>query len=78
VDSQNWTESESIKTGSQPNLIKLVAQGDKFSFYANGEKLGDHVDDTLVNGSIGLYVGSQSEGNVTIAFDNFKVWSLKE
>lgn len=78
VTSENWTESEAIKTGSQTNLIKVVAQGDKFSFYVNGEKLGDFVDNTLTSGSIGLYVGSQSEGNVTIAFDNFKVWSLKE
>jgi hypothetical protein len=78
VTSENWTKSEAIKTGSQTNLIRVVAQGDKFSFYANGEKLGDFVDDTLSSGSIGLFAGSQTEGNVTIAFDNFKVWSLKE
>lgn len=78
VTSQNWTKSEAIRTGSQTNLIKVVAQGDQFSFYANGEKLGDFVDITLTSGNIGLYAGSQSEGNVTIAFDNFKVWSLIE
>jgi hypothetical protein len=77
VAPENWTKSEAIKTGNQTNLIKVVAQKDKFSFYANGEKLGDFVDDTLTSGSIGLYAGSQTEGNVTIAFDNFKVWSLK-
>jgi hypothetical protein len=78
VESENWTKSEAIKTGSQTHLIKVVAQGDKFSFYVNGEKLRDFVDDTLTSGSIGLYAGSQSEGNVTVAFDNFTVWSSKE
>jgi hypothetical protein len=78
ITSPNWIKSEAIKTGNQTNLIKVVAQGDKFSFYANGEKLGDFVDDTIARGSIGLYAGSQTEGNVVIAYDNFKVWSITE
>jgi hypothetical protein len=78
VTSQKWIKSEAIRTGSQTNLLKVVAQGDKLSFYVNGEKLNDLVDDTLASGNFGLYAESQSEGNLVIAYDSFKVWSIKE
>jgi len=79
VTSPKWIKSEAIKTGSGTNLLKVVARKDKLSFYANGEKLGDFVDDTLASGGFGLYAESPpSEGNVVIAYDNFKVWSIKE
>jgi hypothetical protein len=74
----NWTKSSAIKTGNATNLLEVVARGDKFSFYANGEKLGDYTDSSFANGRLALHVGSTSEGNVTIGFDNFKVWAIKE
>jgi hypothetical protein len=74
-----WIKSEAIRTGSQTNLLKVVAQGNKLSFYANGEKLDDLVDDTLASGNFGLYAESPSSAvNVVIAYDNFKVWSIKQ
>jgi hypothetical protein len=55
-----------------------MAKGDRFAFFANDVLLGNYVDDSLKFGGVGLWVGTQSEGNVTIGFDNFRVWSLKE
>jgi hypothetical protein len=73
----DWAKSSAIKTGNATNLIKVVCNGDKQSFYANGVKLTDYNDSSFAYGHIGLYAGTQSEGNVTIGFDNLKVWELE-
>jgi hypothetical protein len=73
-----WARSSAIKTGNSTNLIKVTGMGDKLALYANGEKLADYNDSSFSYGEVGLYAGSQSEGNVTIGFDNLKVWSIKE
>jgi hypothetical protein len=73
-----WTKSSAIKTGNSTNLIKVTGKGDKLALYANGEKLADYNDSSFSYGGLGLYAGTQSEGNVTIGFDNLKVWSIKE
>jgi hypothetical protein len=73
----DWAKSSAIKTGNAMNLIKVVCNGDKLSFYANGVKLTDYSDSSFAYGHLGLYTGTQSEGNVTIGFDNLKVWAIK-
>ncbi len=73
-----WVKSSAIKTGNSTNLIKVTGEGDKLALYANGEKLADYNDSTFGYGGVGLFVQTQSEGNVTIGFDNLKVWSIKE
>jgi hypothetical protein len=73
-----WARSSDIKTGNSTNLIKVTAMGDKLALYANGAKLADYNDSSLAYGGVGLYAGTQSEGNVTIGFDNLKVWSITE
>lgn len=78
VTPSNWTKSSAIKTGEETNRLKVVAKGDKFDFYDNDVLLGSYVDSEFKSGWLGLWVGTQSEGNVTIGFDNFKVWSLKD
>ncbi len=74
----NWTKSSVIKTDNETNLIKVVAKGDKFAFYANDVLLSNYSNGSFAYGGLGLWAGSQSEGNVTIGFDNFKVWALKD
>ncbi|HWQ19711.1 MAG TPA: hypothetical protein VN455_08030 [Methanotrichaceae archaeon] len=73
-----WTKSDAIKTGNSTNLIKITGEGDRLALYANDVKLTDYNDSSFAYGGLGLYVGTQSEGNVTIGFDNLKVWSIKE
>jgi hypothetical protein len=73
----DWAKSSAIKTGNATNLIKIVCNGDKQSFYANGVKLTDYIDNSFAYGQLGLYAGTQSEGNVTIGFDNLEVWGIK-
>lgn len=78
VAPSNWTKSSAIKTGNETNRIRVMAKGDKFDFYDNDVLLGSYVDSSFKRGELGMWVGSQSEGNVTIGFDNFKVWALKD
>ena len=73
----DWAKSSAIKTGNATNLIKIVCNGDKQSFYVNGVKLTDYNDSSFAYGQLGLYTGTQSEGNVTIGFDNLNVWGIK-
>lgn len=75
VTPSNWTKSSAIKTGDETNRLKVVARGDKFDFYDNDVLLNSYVDSSFSRGGLGLWVGTQSEGNVTIGFDNFKVWA---
>lgn len=73
-----WVKSSDIKTGNSTNLIKITGMGDKLALYANDAKLADYNDSSFAYGGVGFYVGTQSEGNETIGFDNLKVWSITE
>ena len=73
----DWAKSSAIKTGNATNLFRVVGNGNKLSFYANGVKLTDYSDSSFAYGHIGLYAGTQSEGNVTIGFDNLTVLGIR-
>jgi hypothetical protein len=70
----NWTRSSAINTGNATNNIEVVSHGENLTFYTNGAKLGDYIDSKPVSGDVGLWVETITEGNVTIGFDNLKVW----
>ncbi|MBN1322564.1 MAG: hypothetical protein JW986_00995 [Methanotrichaceae archaeon] len=72
-----WEQSSAINLGNATNQIKLICKGDLLSFYANGVLLGEHREGTLSYGDVGLYVGSVKGGNVTVSFDDLRVWKLK-
>jgi hypothetical protein len=71
-----WTRSTAINNGMATNLMKAECNGDKFTFYANGDKLGDCSDHSFASGNIGLIAGTHDEGGVKISFDNLKVWAI--
>ncbi len=73
-----WTKSEAIKQGKTTNLVQVKRQGDTLSFYANGVKLADYVDDSFPEGKVGIMAGTTvcGGGNVTVSFDNFSVWGI--
>jgi hypothetical protein len=74
-----WTESDGINLGKATNLIQVKRQGETLSFYANGIKLADYVDETFPEGNVGIIAGTTAcgGGNVTVSFDNFSVWTIK-
>jgi hypothetical protein len=71
-----WTNSSAIETGKGSNNIKIIAQGDTFTFYVNGVKLGECTDRSLSSGEIGLVAGARDDGEVHVSFDNLKVWAI--
>jgi hypothetical protein len=69
-----WEASAAINQGvGVTNHLKIVCEGDRFSFYVNDTFLTDVTDDTIRSGSIGLAVGTFDEAGVVVHFDNLKV-----
>jgi hypothetical protein len=74
-----WEESTAINQGEGSiNHLRLVCDGDWFSFEVNGTHLTDVADSTLGVGTIGLAVGTFDEPGAVIYFDNLTVRSLQE
>jgi hypothetical protein len=76
--SWNWKKSSAIHTGNATNLIRVVSDGDKFSFYVNNIGLDNYTDGSFPSGMIGLSAGTlYTPGAVTIGFDNLRIWDIK-
>jgi hypothetical protein len=76
---QEWTLDEALEAGSgATNTLAVLAQGDQIALVANGTVLAEVEDDSFGAGTIGLSVGSFTEGNVRIGFDNLALWTLDE
>lgn len=67
-----FTKSDAIKTGTQTNKLKIVAQASQLAFYANGQFLDTVTDSSLAAGKIGFYLES-TDPNAKAAFDNLTV-----
>ncbi|VVB68258.1 Periplasmic copper-binding protein (NosD) [uncultured archaeon] len=72
----SFTASSAIETGPGINKIKIIAQGDTFTFYVNGEQLGECSDRSLSSGEIGLFASTRDGGGDEVSFDNLKVWEV--
>jgi hypothetical protein len=70
-----WTKSSAIKASPGKNMIKISALGDTFTFYVNGKKLGDCIDNSLLHGEISLFAETRENSTVIVGFDNLKVWA---
>jgi hypothetical protein len=73
----DWTPlaaegSEAIKSGTEKNNLKVVAQGNQTALYVNDQFLDTVTDSNLTLGQVGFYFFTQ-EANVTVAFDNLQV-----
>jgi len=59
------------------NKIAVVAEGSKFTLYANSEKIGSITDNRLTQGRIG-FIASQESGETSCLFENSWLWVLKD
>lgn len=74
VVSDGWVPTDAIVQGlNQVNVLRVSASDGLLIFYINGIEVGKARDTTYTSGDIGLFVNSQTEGNVVIHFDNFYV-----
>jgi len=70
---QGMVSSEAIRTGGVVNRIRAVCQDERLSLYANNELLETVADDAHPSGDVGIAVGTGSEGEARVHFDNFVV-----
>lgn len=72
-----WRRSSAIHTGDATNLIRVVCNGDKFSFYVNDIKVDDYADGSFGSGMVGFVAGTMyCKDPVKIGFDNLKIWEI--
>jgi len=68
-----WTESSAINKGAQTNHIKVAAVGSSMKYYVNDQLLGEVQDARFSTGTVGFFVGTVDEGDLTVSFDNLKI-----
>lgn len=71
------TYSPYLYTGTRTNRLKVVAQGNNITLYANGRFLASVTNTLYTEGSVGLMVATlEQHPDVEMAFDNLLIWSL--
>jgi hypothetical protein len=74
-----WTHSDEINSGSnQTNRIGLMAQGDKFTLYANGHLIDTTQDSRFDKGHFGPFVGHAETNDFTIYIKEIAYWDLSQ
>lgn len=71
------TENPEIRAGSnQQNRIGIMAQGDRFAFYANGKLLQEVQESTFLEGGLfGAFISSYNTPNFTVRMDKIEYWN---
>ncbi len=72
-----WTASSAINVGQAQNRLVVDATGSEVRVYANGSLLAEVVDDTFSEGNFGFFASTFSEPNLTVRFDDIKLWTPK-
>lgn len=57
------------------NRLGVLAAGDWFTFYVNGEEVAQATDGAFASGGVALLVATGAEGGAEVAFDNVSVVS---
>ena len=69
----DWTDSEAILQGQGSNKITAICMGDLIALAVNGQPLREINDSSLSSGDLCLYVGTFTEGEARVLFDNVRV-----
>lgn len=73
-----WAEANALESGEgAANRLGVLAQGDLYQVYANDILLVELVNPSFVGGGLALAVGTFADPEVTITFDNVRVWDLE-
>lgn len=71
----DWTESPVLNTDEgAENRLAVLASGREIIVLANDEELDRVQDRTFVDGDIALVAGTNQDGDLQVAFDNFGLW----
>ena len=69
----DWTDISKSFRKEEVNHLRLIAQGDTFSFFLNGEFLVKYTDSTLQGGGVCLAASAFAEPGLAIRFDNLVI-----
>lgn len=76
---QEWKEDSHIVSGvEQTNRMGILAEGDSFELYANGELLGEYEDDMFDYGRFGLVIGSAETSNLVVSVEDIAFWVIDD
>ena len=71
-----WTSSPAIQVDGT-NHLEVIAEAARFSFFINGEWVGDYEDPAIPSGYNGLLVGMDEAGeSAAWEFDNFELRAI--
>ncbi|MEI8130786.1 MAG: hypothetical protein WCG34_00030 [Leptolinea sp.] len=72
-----WTPNPAILQGSnQVNRLGILAQGDRYAFYANGKLLQETKESTFIEaGLFGAFIASSNTSNFTVRMDEIAFWN---
>jgi hypothetical protein len=72
-----WTPNPAILSGSdQVNRLGILAQGDRYAFYANGKLLQETKETTFLDaGVFGAFIASANTTNFTVLMDEIAFWN---
>lgn len=74
----DWTDSKFIHSGSnQTNRLGVMAEGNKFQLYANGNLLTEVKDGSYDSGNFGVYIGSAETTDFTVEVTEVAYWELE-
>lgn len=74
---QEWKEDSNIVIGpDQTNRMGILAEGNTFELYANGELLGEYEDDMFDFGRFGLMIGSAETSDLIVYVEDITFWVI--
>ena len=71
----NGRKSEDLNPLDEGNTLTVVADGDTFSLYINGEFQEDFKDNRIQSGDLGLYFVVDKNSIIDWEFDNLVVYA---
>jgi hypothetical protein len=77
IDVISWKHSDEINAGSnQTNRMGLMADGDKFTLYANGHLLSSATNSRFDEGYFGPFIGHTETDDFTVYIKEIAAWEL--
>ena len=69
-----WAQTNTIRTGSSLNVIRVVCVDDYLALFVNDTFVADAYDDTYHRGRVGFAVATEDGTPIDVTFDNLQIW----
>jgi predicted nucleic acid-binding Zn ribbon protein len=73
----DWRAHSAILPMGETNIMRLVAYGNTFRLYINGEFVDEFTDTDLNSGDIAVHVMVYDQEPARAVFDNLEIWDVK-